>query len=145
LRLALGLEADLRLVVVLEADLPVAGVFESDFRFAAGFGEEVSASCDASGVVSNPTVGVAAISGSTSAWEVAPLEGSSLAWFFRVDLAGEKRFAGVFEDDLRFVAGFGAVSTSGGASGVASGAAVTVAAVSDSTFGAEVVLFSDSS
>ncbi len=44
-----------------------------------------------------------------------------------------------FEDDLRFAAGFGAVSTSGGASGVASGSAVGVAAVSDSTFGAEVV------
>ena len=45
--------------------------------------------------------------------------------FFLVDLAGDLRLAGVFEDDLRFAAGLEVVSD----------CAIALATVSDSTVG----------
>jgi hypothetical protein len=72
--------------------------------------------------------------------------------FFFVDLAGDLPLTAVFEDDLRFAAGFDVVSaTSVGIWGIVTDSAIseavvsdstsTVAAASDSTFGAEVALF----
>ena len=110
-------------MVVFEADLPLAGAFDDDLCLAAGFGV-VSASCDA-GEVSDCAIVGAVVSGSAVGSEVAPLCSSSWTWlFFLVDLVEDLPFAGVFEFDLRFTAGFEVVSTSGDASGIASDSTV---------------------
>ena len=121
-------------LVDLAGDLPEADVFESDLRFAAGFGV-VSGSWDEEAFVCDSTVGVAAVSGSTVGCEVAPFSDFSWTWlFFLLDLAGDLAFAGAFEDDLRFAAGFNVVSGSCDEA-VFSNSTISWAVVSDSTVG----------
>lgn len=123
-------------MVVFEVPLPLAGVFDDDLRLVAGLE-----------VVSDSAIGWAAVSSSTVGSEVASLGGSSWTWLlFFVDLAGDLRLVGVFEDDLRLAASFEVVSaTSVEGKGVVSDCTITWAAVSCSAVGSEVTPLRDSS
>lgn len=135
-RLALRLEAVLPLVADLEVVLRLVVVFAEDLRSAAGF-NVVSGSCDEEAFVSDSTGTLAAASGSTIGAEVALFSGFSWTWlFFLLDLAGDLAFAGAFEDDLRFAAGFDVVSASSvGGFRVVSDSAIVAAVISETTVG----------